>query len=190
MYAWQDPASAQAVVRTTVIPIFAKNIIPKRMAPRKNIILNLVLFIGLIAMANLSVGCNEDENTLPLAPVNITIDPNSTIYQELNVVGGWLYLGQEDGVDPPSRGLIVHRLTTDQFVAFERTPPYKPDSCCTPSGTNCARLTVGDNYPFIVDTCTGSRYLIIDGSVVESPSNMPLGTYFTEYYGELLYIHN
>jgi len=135
-------------------------------------------------------GCNEDNNTLPLAPVDITIDPNSTVYQELNVVGGWLYLGEDDGVMAPSRGLIVHRLATDQFMAFERTPPYKPDSCCNATGTVCTRLIVGNNYPFIVDTCTGSKYLIIDGSVSQSPSNMPLGTYFTEYDGNLLYIHN
>jgi hypothetical protein len=173
---------------STVIAIFAKNY-PFSMLRKEKIIYSLFL-IGIATLAALSGGCNEDENTLPLAPVDVTIDPNSTIYQELNVVGGWLYLGQEDGVEPPSRGLIVHRLTTDQFVAFERTPPFEPDSCCTPSGTNCSRLTVGNNYPFIVDTCTGSRYLIIDGSVVESPSNMPLGMYFTEYYGDLLYIHN
>jgi len=134
-------------------------------------------------------GCSDKENTLPLAPINITIDPNSTIYQELNVVGGWLYLAEEDGVLSPSRGIIVHRLTTDQFASFERTPPYKPDSCCNPAGTICSRLVV-EEYPFIIDPCTGSKYLIIDGSVVDSPSNMPLGTYISEYDGHLLYIHN
>ena len=138
----------------------------------------------------IAFGCNDDENTLPLAPIDITIDPNSTIYQELNVVGGWTYLGEEDGVVYPSRGLIVHRLAPDQFSAFERTPPYKPDSCCSTNGTNCSKLVVGSYYPFIIDPCTGSKYLITDGSVVSSPSNMPLGTYFTEYDGHLLYIHN
>jgi hypothetical protein len=135
-------------------------------------------------------GCDDEGNTLPLAPIDITIDPNSTIYQELNVVGGWTYLGEQDGVVSPSRGIIVYRLQTDQFMAFERTPPYKPDSCCTSNGANCSRLIVGDNYPFIVDTCTGAKYLILDGSVVKCPSNMPLGTYYTEYNGVLLYIHN
>lgn len=143
-----------------------------------------------ISIIFLQAGCNDKENTLPLAPIDITIDPNSTIYQELNIVGGWLYLGEEEGALPPSRGIIVHRLTTDQFVSFERTPPYKPDSCCSPTGTNCSRLVVDDNYPFIVDPCTSSKYLIIDGSVVNSPSNMPLGTYTSEYDGHLLYIHN
>ena len=148
-------------------------------------------FITLFTLAFIfliPIGCNDKENTLPLAPVNITINPNSTFYQELNVVGGWLYLDEEDGVDPPSRGIIVHRLTTDEFVSFERTPPYKPDSCCTSPGKNCSQLVV--DYPFINDPCTGSKYLIIDGSVVNSPSNMPLGRYYSEYDGNLLFIHN
>ena len=137
-----------------------------------------------------SLGCSEKENTLPLAPIDITIDPNSTMYQELNVVGGWLYLGEEHGVVAPSRGLIVHRLTTEDFVAFERTPPYEPDSCCNANGTNCSKLVVVYEDYNIVDPCTGSKYLLLDGSVVSSPSNMPLGTYFTEYNGDVLYIHN
>lgn len=150
-------------------------------------VLVLAAIAGVIILAG--AGCNDDGNTLPLAPVNITINPNSTVYQELNVVGGWMYLGETDGVMPPSRGLIVHRLSTDQFMAFERTPPYKPDSCCNANKTVCSRLVV-ESYPFITDTCTGSKYLIIDGSVSQSPSNMPLGTYYTEYNGSLLYIHN
>jgi hypothetical protein len=135
-------------------------------------------------------GCKNNENTLPLAPVNITIDPNSTIYQPLNIETGWMYLGEAQMVEPPSRGLIVYRLTTNEFMAFERTPPYKPDSCCTSTGKGCSKLVVDSYYPFIMDTCTGSKYLILDGSVVSSPSNMPLGTYYTEYDGNLLYIHN
>ena len=146
------------------------------------------LITGLLLIA--TAGCKNNENTLPLAPVNITIDPNSTIYQPLNIETGWMYLGEAQGVEPPSRGLIVYRLTTDEFMAFERTPPFKPDSCCTTSGKGCSKLVVDDYYPFIMDTCTGSKYLILDGSVVNSPSNMPLGTYYTEYDGNLLYIHN
>lgn len=133
--------------------------------------------------------CNDNGNDIPLPYVDITIDPNSTIYQELNVVGGWRYLDENDGVFPPSRGLIVYRLATDQFMAYDRIPPYKPDSCCNGS-QNCTKLIVGNNYPFIVDTCTGSKYLIIDGSPYTGPGGKFLLTYVTEYDGFTLYIHN
>jgi len=127
---------------------------------------------------------------MPLPPINITIDPNSTIYQELNVVGGWMYLTEQDGAEPPSRGIIVYRSSLDMFMAYERTPPFKPDSCCNALQTVCSSLVVDNFYPFIMDTCTMSKYLILDGSPVEGPSYIPLGIYVTEYYGNLLFIHD
>jgi hypothetical protein len=136
-------------------------------------------------------GCDDGNgDDLPLAPVDITIDPNSTLYQEINTVGGWMYLNEMDGVVSPSRGIIVYRASTDLFMAFERTPPYKPDSCCTTGGANCTRLIVDQYYPFVMDTCTNSKYLILDGSPVSGPSNRPMGRYYTEYNGMLLYIHD
>ena len=106
------------------------------------------------------------------------------------MVGGWRYLDESDGVEYPSRGLIVYRLSNDQFMAYDRTPPYKPDSCCLGNNTNCTKLLVGNAYPFAVDTCTDSKYLLIDGSPTEGPSNQFLFSYITEYDGYTLYIHN
>lgn len=139
----------------------------------------------------LLVGCDKDNGgRQPLPPVDITINPNSTIYDSVNAIGGWMYLGEWDGVEPPSRGIILYRASLDEFLAFERTPPFKPDSCCNAQKTVCSRLLVDQYFPFIMDTCTASKYLILDGSVVEGPSNMSLSMYITEYDGNLLYIHN
>ena len=155
---------------------------------------NSLIFVPLALMAIcinilLHSGCDKGNENPQLGYVNISIQPNSTLYQELNVVGGWRYLDESDGVFSPSRGLIVYRSTTDQFMAYDRTPPYKPDSCCN-ANNQCTRLIVGNEYPFVVDTCTDSRYLIIDGSPSQGPSNKFLYTYFTEYDGYTLYIHN
>jgi len=142
-----------------------------------------------IIIGALITACNKDNgDRLPLPLIDITIDPNSTIYQELNITGGWMYLDETDGAELPSRGIIVYRLTEDQFLAFERTPPFKPDSCCNAAKTVCTALIV--DFPYVMDTCTISKYLILDGSQVSGPSNMSLGIYVTEYYGDLLYIHN
>ena len=150
-------------------------------------------FFALLILISLAIfnlaGCKKDNSDRQPLPVeNITIDPNSTIYQEINFVGGWMYLDEQDGVDPPSRGIIVYRLSTEQFLAFERTPPFRPDSCCNSAKTVCTALIV--DYPYVVDTCTLSKYIILDGSPIEGPSSMTLGMYVTEYYGDLLYIHN
>jgi hypothetical protein len=120
--------------------------------------------------------------------MDITINPNTTMYQEVNFVGGWMYLGEQDGAMPPSRGIILYRLSTEQFMAYERTPPFKPDSCCNVNKTVCTSLVV--DYPFVLDTCTNSKYLILDGSPVSGPSTMTLSMYVTEYNGDLLYIHD
>jgi hypothetical protein len=154
---------------------------------------NIFFAAGSLMIINgvLMTACNKDSgDRLPLPPIDITINPNSTIYQELNIAGGWLYLDETDGVEAPSRGIIVYRLTSDQFFAFERTPPFKPDSCCNNSKTICTHLIVDEYFPFVMDTCTMSKYLILDGSPVSGPSSMSLGMYVTEYNGDLLYIHN
>jgi len=142
-----------------------------------------------IMLSVFMAACDKDDaDRQPLPPIDVTIDPNSTIYQDLNVVGGWMYLDQQDGAEPPSRGIIVYRASTDLFYAYERTPPFKPDSCCNAAGTICTALVV--DFPYILDTCTISKYLILDGSPIEGPSSMTLGIYYTEYYGDLLYIHD
>ena len=53
-----------------------------------------------IVMVLILAGCdNSNGDDPPLAYIDITILPNSTLYQELNVVGGWMYLGEQDGVE-------------------------------------------------------------------------------------------
>ena len=147
-----------------------------------------VLSVVLAALLHLS-GCNKDNNDkIILPPISITINPNSTVYQELNIVGGWLYLDETDGALYPSRGIIVYRLSVDQFMAFERTPPYMPNECCDANNKNCTRLIV--DSPFVLDTCTSSKFLILDGSPVEGPAHTGMAAYFTEYDGYLLYIHD
>jgi hypothetical protein len=151
----------------------------------------IILGAGIITILTgaFLISCNKESNDrLPLPPIDITINPNSTIYQELNIAGGWIYLDETDGAESPSRGIIVYRLTEDSFYAYERTPPFKPDSCCNAAKTICTALIV--DFPYILDTCTASKYLILDGSQVSGPSSMSLGMYVTEYYGDLLYIHN
>ena len=134
-------------------------------------------------------GCKKDrlEYPFPAADISVVLDPNSVRYQELNVIGGWLYLGYLDGIDPPSRGVIVHRVDFDRFVAYERTPVHEPNACCNPDGT-CTHLVV--DYPFVDDTCSGSRFLLLDGSVIEGPSSLPLFQYAAEYDGVLLHVYN
>lgn len=131
--------------------------------------------------------CKKEEQNpnIPNVFINITIDPNSTIYQELNTAGGWLYLTST----PPSRGIIVYRIDQNQFVAYDRMPPNDPDRCCDDDG-NCTRLVVGDNFPFAKDECNNISYLLLNGSIFEGEGKYPLIQYNTSYNGQLLRIFN
>ncbi|RLD31796.1 MAG: hypothetical protein DRI83_11835, partial [Bacteroidetes bacterium] len=85
--------------------------------------------------------------------------------------------------------LIIYRMTQDDFLAYERTPPINSDLCCDPETLLCTRLIVGDYYPFIYDTCSDFSFQILDGSPIE-PATIPLKQYQTNYDGLNLYITN
>lgn len=145
------------------------------------------------SVALVAIGCFalmascEKEDPNPVTPdvyIDITIDPNSTFYQELNTVGGWMYLT----ADPPSRGIIVYRNDLMEFLAYDRIPPNDPNLCC--ANNVCTRLLVGEYFPFAMDTCTGTTYLLLNGSVFEGDGKYPMIRYNTSYNGHLLRISN
>ena len=131
---------------------------------------------------------NDDPLPIEVGYVNFQIYPNSTEYIQLNNVGGWAYVTANE----PSRGIIIYRLSFDEFKAYERTPTYKPDSCCVyyENFAECTRLIVDESAVFTLDTCSGTKYLLIDGSIVEGPASYPMVQYNTQYDGETLFVYN
>lgn len=149
-----------------------------------------LFFFGILFLGISSCNKNNVNPNLPNIPINITIDPNSTMIQELNTVGGWVYLDEKPGVYIPygSRGIMVYRMDVYEFRAFERQPPNEPNKCCT-DGV-CTKMLIGDYFPLAVDTCTNTSYLLIDGSQVEGGGEYPLIQYSAVYDGNLLHIYN
>lgn len=143
------------------------------------------IIIGVILSFLGFCGCQEypDNPNRPLVYINFSIEPNSLRYQELNVVSGYMYLTSEE----PSRGIIVYRMTQDEFKAYDRMPPNNPNACCDNSG-NCTRLIV--DSPFVVDNCNNIKYNILDGSIIEGDGQYPLIEYHTLYDGVSLRIYN
>ncbi len=137
-------------------------------------------------------GCDKryQNPEIPIIDIDITIDPNSTLFLELNVPGGWCYLDHKPGVyiPPASRGIIVYRQDMYTFKAYERTPPNDPNKCCNSDHSQCSKLTV--DYPLVVDSCTGIKYNILDGGIIEGNGTYPLIQYKTNFNGNLLRIYN
>lgn len=155
-------------------------IMPK-IRPYKSGFLTTILVLIFILSACRKEEINPND---PKAYINFTIDPNGTFYQELNTVGGWMYVT----ADPPSRGIIVYRMTQNEFLAYDRMPPNEPNRCC--EGNECTRLVVGDYYPMAYDECNDISYLLLNGSIVEGDGKWPLIQYQTTYNGQYLRIYN
>lgn len=129
-----------------------------------------------------SVGCGDEKHCKQYAdiPVNISINPNSTEYQELNNVGGWVYLTARK----PSKGIIVYRSTLNHFQAYERTCPHDPEN---PD----AILEVDEETVlFAYDSVCGSRFILTDSYPFDGPAQCPMMQYRTSYDGQTLRIYN
>lgn len=126
-----------------------------------------------------AVSCNsKPENpNIPEINIDFTIYPNTLEYQELNTVGGWMYVT----APPPSYGIIIYRYNIDEFKAYERMAPNEPYAC--PNN----RLYV--ELPFVIDSCLNYKYSILDGSLFEG-TGYPLTQYFTQFDGQALRVYN
>ncbi|MFC1729686.1 hypothetical protein ACFL6I_05060 [candidate division KSB1 bacterium] len=147
------------------------------MMVRKILFGSIIIFFTLTLII---LSCKkEDSNPVPNKDINIYINPNSTQYLELNTVGGWVYL--TDGVG--GKGLLVYRLSNEQFLAFDRTCTYDPNEACAIIEMESSGLNA-------IDSCCGSRFLIIDGSVTTGPATVSLKQYKTTYDGNMLHIYD
>ena len=129
-------------------------------------------------------GIPENPN-YPNAIVDFTINLNQNSYYELRVVSGFVYLTSDP--ESTSRGIILYRLSQDEFRAYDRLPPNKPNACCDEQG-NCTRLVV--DFPFVVDNCNNIKYNIINGDIFEGDGVYPLIQYHTTFNGYEVHVYN
>ncbi len=136
-----------------------------------------LVFLIFIFSGSVFNSCTKDENqTIPYVYVNFYIQPNSTLYQKLNVIGGWEYL--TGGYN----GIVVYRLNQDEFMAFDRACPYDYMNGC--------RIQVESSFTTAIDSCCKSRFILTDGSPFSGPAHVSLKQYRTSYDGNNLHISN
>ncbi len=133
----------------------------------------------LLCVAMLQPSCKkEKQDLIPNAYVDIYIYSNDPNFININATGGWVYI--TGGV----KGIIVYRKSFNEFMAYERNSPYQPSQGCS--------VTVdASSNVFIDDKCSGSQFLITDGSVTKGPATLPLKGYKTSWDGSnVLHIYN
>jgi hypothetical protein len=133
-------------------------------------LLGLVITVGMTS-------CRRNNTQIPYAPVDVYININNPSYYTLQAVGGWVYYSAG------SRGLIIYRRNTDEFAAYDRHSPYLPDDGCT--------VAVDSSNITATDPCSGSKWLLYDGSVTNGPAVFPLLGYQATFDGvSNLHIYN
>ncbi len=148
-----------------------------RILPTKAFLMPAIFTSIFLFMSVGSCKKQAEHDTIPNVAVDIYIDVNSTLYIQLNTVGGWVYL------TGGYKGIVVYRMGEYDFVAYDRACPYDP---YVPE----SRLEMDLGNLTIHDTVCESRFGIIDGSVIEGPAQYPMKQYRTEYDGNILHIYN
>lgn len=79
------------------------------------------------------------------------------------------------------RGVIVYRVSSSRYLAFERNCSYRPNEAC-------ATVNVHSSGLYMTDPCCNSNFNFSDGSPGGGPAWRPLRQYRTELDGSLLTI--
>ena len=119
---------------------------------------------------------NEQSTNIPRVRVNLRINVNNPANFDLQATGGWEYYAGG------SRGILIYRQGPNEFNAYDRHSPYKPDDGC--------QVFVDSTNVAVEDPCSGSRFSIYDGSVQKGPATQPLKQYKTNFDGTYLDVYN
>lgn len=79
-------------------------------------------------------------------------------------------------------GLLVYRYNSELFKAYDRHSPYDVDRYC--------QLYVDSTNIIVRDSCSGSAFLLVDGSIANGPATQPMKEYNTTFDGDILTITN
>lgn len=126
-----------------------------------------ILSIAFIFILN---QCKKDNSTIPNYSIDFYIYLNQPTYSNLNSVGNWLYLTGSGG----SKGIIVFRKSTSEFAAYERSCPYDPNA-------SNARIEVDSSNIIGVDRNCGSKFGLMDNSILNGPATRAMKTYYADY---------
>lgn len=137
----------------------------------KKALFSLILLFTLAA-------CDDTVSRVPDVPVNILMNLDNPEYFDLQPVNGFVY--QSGGYN----GIIVYHKSQNEYVAFDRACSFDP------TNKDCERVEVDQNRLVAVDSCCGSEFQLLDGSVLKGPAEFPLKQYQTSYDGQTLYIIN
>jgi len=141
-------------------------------------LLSKYLIFGVILLLLPVYSCKDNnDGEIPYVHVDFQIDILSSFYPELSNVGGWVYL------TGGYKGIVVYRLSMEEFLAYDRCCSYQPR-------VSCEIVDVEESGLTMKCPCCNSRFLILDGTVIEGPATQILRQYRTFFDGQYLSVFN
>ena len=116
-------------------------------------ILTLLIFMSLTTIFCRSA--DETVNCFPNSPISVMLNLNLPSYQNLNNVGGWVYVNEQGS---GTRGLIVLR-TNGGFKVYDRNAPH----LCPATETT---LSVVDNIKLYCPA-DKSEWILLTGETIK-----------------------
>lgn len=118
----------------------------------------------------------RSDDPVPFIPfVDIVINLNLPEFIALRADGG--YVQVNGGV----RGIIVYRVNSSTYIAYERNCSFRPNEAC-------ATVNVHNSGLFMIDPCCNSNFNFSDGNPSGGPAWRPLVRYRTQLSGLTLTI--
>jgi nitrite reductase/ring-hydroxylating ferredoxin subunit len=122
--------------------------------------------------------CKKNGDQIANVRVDFYIYLTEPSYATLNGVGNSVY------VNAGVKGIIIYHKTIDEFAAYDQSCPYDPN-------VDAALVKVDSTNIFATDKNCGSKFNLLDGSVLNGPSTRPLLQYAADYDGSsTVHVHN
>ena len=134
--------------------------------------IGLCLFTALLCQSK----CNDRDQFIPYVPVDFQVNVDLPAYIDLSIPSGHIQ------VSGGSQGIILYRYTLDQFVALDRHATADISAAC--------QVQLEEDGLILSDPCSDSKWLIIDGSVLEGSATVPLHRYATSWNPPILRVYN
>jgi hypothetical protein len=140
-------------------------------------LLRPISFVALLIVLGCSPNLSDD--AIPYKPFpDIVLQLSLPEYASLRTDGGVFQLTSSKG---GSQGIIVYRVSAENFVAYERNCSYHPQDAC-------ATVNVDPSGLYMTDACCGSTFKFTDGTPLGGPAWRPLRQYLATVSGNTVTI--
>lgn len=140
---------------------------------KKTFSITSIFILLTFSILNINSCSNRDDTVscFPSTPISVNLNLNLAAYNNLNFVGGWIYLDEQQS---GTRGLIVVRTADNpaSFKVYDRNAPH----ICPENNTT---LEVKDGISIICPK-DNATWILLSGQPTTG-SSLPPKTYFWNY---------